>query len=97
MCAGATVFNSLHSYGVEPSQRVGIVGVGGLGHLCIQFAAKMGCEVVVFSGTHSKEVEARRLGAHEFVAMKDVEGKKIGIKPVNHLLVTTSAQPDWAL
>ncbi|KIM84101.1 hypothetical protein PILCRDRAFT_818403 [Piloderma croceum F 1598] len=95
MCGGATVFNTLHSYGVEASHRVGVVGVGGLGHLAIQFASKMGCEVVVFSGTNSKEEEARQLGAREFVAIKGV--KKLSIKPVNHLLVTTSAQPDWTL
>jgi len=95
MCAGATVFNTLHSYGVEATHRVGVVGVGGLGHLAIQFAAKMGCEVVVFSGTNSKEGEARKLGAREFVAMKGVD--KLKIKPVNHLVVTTSAQPDWKL
>ncbi|KZP22734.1 GroES-like protein [Athelia psychrophila] len=100
MCAGATVFSALHTHGVESGQRVGVVGIGGLGHLCILFAAKMGCEVVVFSGTHSKEAEARKLGAREFVAAKDIDakaGQKFDIKPVNHLLVTTSAQPDWAL
>lgn len=95
MCGGATVFNSLFSYGVKATHRVGVVGVGGLGHLAIQFAAKMGCEVVVFSGTHSKEEEARKLGATEFVAMKGV--KKLEIKPINHLLVTASGQPDWGL
>src|ERR1700683_312587 len=55
----------------------------------------MGCEVVVFSGTNSKEEEAKKLGAKEFVAMKGVD--KLNIKPVNHLVVTTSAQPDWKL
>lgn len=95
MCGGATVFNALYTYGVEPTHRVGIVGVGGLGHLAIAFAAKMGCEVVVFSGTDSKKDEAMGLGAKEFVAMKGKE--KLDIKPVNHLLVTTSAQPDWKL
>lgn len=60
----------------------------------------MGCEVVAFSGTHSKEQEARSLGAREFVAAKDINtkaGQKLDIRPLNHLLVTTSAQPDWAL
>ncbi|KAF8851279.1 putative NADP-dependent alcohol dehydrogenase C 2 [Acephala macrosclerotiorum] len=49
MCGGATVFHTLRSLGVGPGERVGIVGVGGLGHLAIQFASKMGCEAVVFS------------------------------------------------
>ena len=60
-CGGATVFNALEMYGTRPTDRVGIIGVGGLGHLTIQFAAKMGCEVVVFSGTDSKKEEAMKL------------------------------------
>jgi D-arabinose 1-dehydrogenase-like Zn-dependent alcohol dehydrogenase len=93
---GATVFNALQMYGVKSTDRVGIIGVGGLGHLAIQFAAKMGCEVVVFSGTDSKKDEATKLGAGEFYATKDVKELKIS-KPIDHLLVTTSAQPDWNL
>jgi D-arabinose 1-dehydrogenase-like Zn-dependent alcohol dehydrogenase len=93
MCGGATVFNALKMYDIQPTDRVGVMGVGGLGHLAIQFADKMGCDVVVFSGTESKKEEATKLGAKEFVAMKgkkelDLQGKKI-----NCLLVTTSAQP----
>jgi D-arabinose 1-dehydrogenase-like Zn-dependent alcohol dehydrogenase len=93
---GATVFNALQMYGVKSTDRVGVIGVGGLGHLAIQFAAKMGCEVVVFSGTNSKREEATKLGAREFYATKDVKELKIN-KRINHLLVTTSAQPDWNL
>ena len=96
MCAGATVFNVLDFHGVRPTDRVGIIGVGGLGHLAIQFAAKWGCEVVVFSGTESKKEEAFRLGAHEFYATKGLS--KLSIKaPVNHLLVTASVQVPWNL
>lgn len=94
MCAGATVFNVFRSFGIDSTQRVGIVGVGGLGHLAIQFAAKMGCSVVVFSSTESKKDEALKLGATEFVATKGVTDLKIG-EPIDHLLVTTSFQPDW--
>ena len=90
MCGGATVFGALEMYGVRPTDRVGIIGVGGLGHLAIQFAANMGCEVVVFSGTDSKKEEATRLGAMEFYATKGLKELKVS-KPVNHLLVTTSA------
>lgn len=94
MCGGATVFNALHQYNVLPTDVVGVMGVGGLGHLAIQYAAKMGCRVVVFSGTDSKKEEAMRLGASEFVAMKDADELKTE-RPINALLVTTSAQPDW--
>ncbi|KAI9881550.1 MAG: hypothetical protein M1830_000114 [Pleopsidium flavum] len=96
MCGGATVFNVLDMYNVRPMDRVGIIGVGGLGHLAIQFASKMGCEVVVFSGTQSKRAEALRLGAKEFYATNGATELKPE-KLIDHLLVTTSAQPDWAL
>jgi D-arabinose 1-dehydrogenase-like Zn-dependent alcohol dehydrogenase len=94
MCGGATVFNALHMYGVQPTETVGIMGVGGLGHLAIQYAAKMGVHVVVLSGSDKKKDEAMKLGAHEFIATKDVKEIKPS-RPLNRLLVTTSAQPDW--
>jgi D-arabinose 1-dehydrogenase-like Zn-dependent alcohol dehydrogenase len=94
MCGGATVFNVLKSHGVQSTDRVGVIGVGGLGHLAIQFASKMGCEVVVFSSTDSKKTEATKLGSNEFIATKGVQEIKIS-SPIDHLIVTTSAQPDW--
>ncbi|OBT91384.1 hypothetical protein VE01_10599 [Pseudogymnoascus verrucosus] len=94
MCGGATVFHVLKSSNVKSSDRVGVVGIGGLGHLAIQYAAKMGCAVVAFSGTEDKKEEAMRLGATQFVATAGVETLDIG-EPLDHLLVTTSFQPDW--
>jgi len=96
MCAGATVFSVLEMYGVRPTDRVGVVGIGGLGHLAIQFAAKMGCDVVVFSSTDSKKAEALSLGAMEFYATKGVEKLEIG-RPVDHFIVTASMNPNWSL
>lgn len=93
-CGGATMFTSLQ--GVQPNDTVGILGIGGLGHLAIQFAAKMGCRVVVLSGTERKREEAMRLGAHEFVAMKDAKELKVSA-PLNRLLVTAAVPPDWSL
>ncbi|XXG98140.1 hypothetical protein Hte_004461 [Hypoxylon texense] len=95
MCGGATVFNALSAYGARPTETVGVMGVGGLGHLAIQFAAKMGCRVVVLSGTAAKRDEALRLGAHEFVATKDQDELQVSHQ-LDRLLVTTSAQPNWA-
>jgi D-arabinose 1-dehydrogenase-like Zn-dependent alcohol dehydrogenase len=95
MCGGATVFNALQFHDVKSTDRVGIIGVGGLGHLAIQFAAAMGCEVVVFSGTESKKEEATKLGAREFYATKGLQELKV--RPIDHLLVTTSTQPDWSM
>lgn len=94
MCGGATVFNALHATGVKPTDRVGIMGVGGLGHLAIQFASRMGCDVVVLSGTDSKKEEATKLGAKDFIAIKDKKEIDVGRK-IDVLVVTTSVMPDW--
>lgn len=69
MCGGATVFHVLRSFGIRSTDRVGVIGIGGLGHLAIKFAAKMGCEVVVFSSTESKRREAMELGGKHFVTI----------------------------
>lgn len=94
-CAGATVFTTLHD--VKPNETVGVLGVGGLGHIALQFAAKLGCRVVALSGSSSKKDEALRLGAHEFIAMGERSADDHSIRwPIDRLLVTASAQPDWA-
>jgi D-arabinose 1-dehydrogenase-like Zn-dependent alcohol dehydrogenase len=93
-CGGATMFTALH--GIKPSDTVGILGVGGLGHLAIQFAAKMGCRVVVLSGTDRKRDEAMKLGAHEFIATKGASELKTSW-PLNRLLVTAAVPPNWDL
>jgi D-arabinose 1-dehydrogenase-like Zn-dependent alcohol dehydrogenase len=95
MCGGATVYSALASFGAAQNHRVGIIGLGGLGHLAIQFANKMGCQVVVFSQTDSKKEEAMKLGATEFVTTKGKES--LECDPIDHLIITTSFQPDWKL
>lgn len=92
-CAGATVFSALSD--VRPNETVGVLGVGGLGHLAIQFASKLGCRVVAISGSRAKEAEAKRLGAGEFVSLRDGPGKAAR-RPIDRLIVTASSQPDWA-
>ena len=89
-CAGATVYMALlKSY--KPGDRVGIFGIGGLGHLAIQFASKFGAEVVAFSSRKDKEPEARALGAREFYQQSRLEDLKA---PIDVLLVC-GGQPDW--
>jgi|SRR6267143_5020617 len=63
-CGGVTVFTPFLAYDISPTARVGILGIGGLGHMALQFANKWGCEVHAFTTNDSKEPEARRLGAH---------------------------------
>jgi alcohol/geraniol dehydrogenase (NADP+) len=64
LCGGITVFAPFLSYNVSSTARVGIIGIGGLGHMALQFANKWGCEVHAFTTSDSKEAEARKLGAH---------------------------------
>ncbi|KAL4926658.1 NAD(P)-dependent alcohol dehydrogenase [Aspergillus undulatus] len=93
-CGGATVFMALD--GVKPTDTVGILGVGGLGHLAIQFAAKMGCRVIVLSGSNRKREEALKLGAHEFIATKGSTRLSTST-PLNRLIVTAAVPPNWDL
>ncbi|KAH8732731.1 chaperonin 10-like protein [Phaeosphaeriaceae sp. PMI808] len=90
-CAGATTYNALVQV-VKPGDRVGIVGIGGLGHLAIQFAQKLGTEVIVFSTSRSKEQETKKLGASEFYLLDELEKLQ---KPVQTLVVAGSKYPDW--
>jgi D-arabinose 1-dehydrogenase-like Zn-dependent alcohol dehydrogenase len=90
-CAGATVYSALVS-NVKTTDRVGVIGVGGLGHLAIQYASKMGAEVAVISSSKDKEAEAREFGASEFVLLNEVE--KISA-PLDVLVLTASKYPDW--
>jgi uncharacterized zinc-type alcohol dehydrogenase-like protein len=64
LCGGVTVFNPFLAFDISPTARVGIIGIGGLGHMALQFANKWGCEVHAFTTSDSKEAEARQLGAH---------------------------------
>lgn len=70
MCAGVTTFNCLRSTGARPGELVAILGVGGLGHLAIQFAAKMGCKVAAIARGKDEEPLARQLGAHYHIDNK---------------------------
>ncbi|WP_316691403.1 MULTISPECIES: NAD(P)-dependent alcohol dehydrogenase [Xanthomonas] len=71
LCAGITCFAPLHRYGIGPGHTVGVVGIGGLGHLGIKFARAMGAHVVAFTTSPKKAAEAHRLGAHEVVVSTD--------------------------
>ena len=71
LCAGITTYSPLRHWKVKKGDRVGVVGLGGLGHMAVKLAASMGAEVTMLSTSRSKEADARRLGAHEFVLTSD--------------------------
>lgn len=72
MCAGASVFEALDAAGTKPDGRVGVVGIGGLGHMAALFAKAMGCAVTAFSSSDSKLDDALELGADEFRLLGDI-------------------------
>src|SRR5580698_974000 len=95
MCAGMTVYSPLRNHGVRPSWRVGVIGIGGLGHLGVQFAKAFGAEVTAFSTSKEKEADALKLGAHNFVHTRDTGALKKVAGSFDLLLSTVNADQDW--
>jgi alcohol/geraniol dehydrogenase (NADP+) len=95
MCGGITVFNPLARFGVKPTQRVGIVGIGGLGHLGVKFAAAWGCEVTAFTSSAAKMDEAKGFGARHAVSSRDSKAIKALAGTLDMLLITANATLDW--
>lgn len=95
MCAGVTVFAPLLRHGVRPVDRVAVVGIGGLGHLALQFLAKWGCDVTAISTTRSKEDDARRFGATSFVATREQGALQAMAGAFDFVLSTASADLPW--
>src|ERR1700716_3799264 len=95
MCGGITGDRPLRNHGVRPSSRVGVIGIGGLGHIGVQFAKAFGAEVTAFSTSKDKETEARTLGAHHFVNTRDTGALKKVAGSFDFLLSTVSADQDW--
>ena len=96
LCAGITVYSPLRNHGVRPASRVGVIGIGGLGHLGLQFAKAFGAEVTAFSTSKDKEPEAKALGAHHFVNTRDTGALKKVAGSFDLLLNTANADQDWS-
>ncbi|MDX1570627.1 MAG: NAD(P)-dependent alcohol dehydrogenase [Xanthomonadales bacterium] len=94
-CGGITVFNPIVRCGVLPTHRVGVVGIGGLGHLALQFLSSWGCEVTAFSTTPEKESEALTMGAHHFVDSRDSSQLENQAGKLDFILVTVNAALPW--
>ena len=94
-CGGITVFNPIVQCGVQPTQRVGVIGIGGLGHLALQFLNKWGCEVVAFTSSDSKRQDALKLGAHDTVNSRDSAQMQELAGSLDFILVTANVALDW--
>jgi len=95
LCGGITVYSPLKNWLARPSSRVGVVGIGGLGHMGLQFARAFGCEVTAFSTSKDKEAEARELGAHNFVNTRENGEIKKAAGSLDLILSTVSADQDF--
>ncbi len=95
MCAGITVYEPMRRHCVNPSSRVGVVGIGGLGHLAIQFARVFGAQITAFSTTLAKEADARALGASHFVNSRESKAMREVAGSLDFLLTTVNADQEW--
>jgi alcohol/geraniol dehydrogenase (NADP+) len=94
-CGGITVFNPLVQFDIKPTDRVGVIGIGGLGHMALKFLHAWGCDVTAFSTSPDKETEAKQLGANHFINSRDANALKSIEKSFDLILSTVNADLDW--
>jgi uncharacterized zinc-type alcohol dehydrogenase-like protein len=94
LCAGITTYSPLRHWKVGKGHKVGVVGLGGLGHMAIKFASAFGAEVTLFTTSPAKKADAKRLGVSEVVISKDEEAMKKLEKKFDFILDTVSAKHD---
>jgi alcohol/geraniol dehydrogenase (NADP+) len=95
LCGGITVFSPLINFDVRPTHRVGVVGIGGLGHLALKFLGAWGCDVTAFTSSEAKREEALTLGAHRVVSSRDPAAIAEMARSLDFLLVTVNVTLDW--
>ncbi len=94
-CGGITVFNPMVQFDLKPTDKVGVIGIGGLGHLAIQFLNKWGCEVTAFTSSPDKADEAKQMGAHHTVSSRDSEAWKALRGKFDFVIATVAVDMDW--
>ena len=95
LCAGITTYSPLRHWGVGKGHKVGVLGLGGLGHMAVKFAASFGAEVTMLSHSPSKEADAKRLGAHRFALTSNEETIKSLANHFDFIIDTVSAPHDY--
>jgi uncharacterized zinc-type alcohol dehydrogenase-like protein len=91
LCAGITSWSPLRKWGAGPGKRVGIVGLGGLGHMAVKFARALGAHTVLFTSSESKMADGKRLGAHEVVLSSDAKAMAAHANSLDLIVDTVSA------
>lgn len=96
-CGGSTVFNPLLQFDIKPTDKVAVIGIGGLGHMALKFLNAWGCEVTAFTSTASKKKEALSLGAHHTLNSRDENEIKSAAGRFDYILSTVNVKLDWNL
>lgn len=96
LCGGITVFSPLLLHDIKPTQRVGVVGIGGLGHMALKFCNAWGCEVTAFTSSRAKYEEAKSLGAHHVVSSREPAALKSIASTLDLIIYTPNAPVDWS-
>ncbi|WP_282162264.1 NADPH-dependent aldehyde reductase Ahr [Ulvibacterium marinum] len=95
LCGGITVFNPIVLSGVKPTDKVGVIGIGGLGHMALKFLRNWGCEVVAFSSNPDKKEQILSMGAHQVINSRDPKELEQIAGSLNFILNTTNVTLDW--
>jgi len=94
-CGGITVFNPIINANVKPTDKVGVIGIGGLGHMAVQFLNKWGCEVIAFSSNSEKKDAILKMGAHRVINSRDTTEMSQINGTLDFILNTTNVSLDW--
>lgn len=94
-CGGITVFNPLIQFGVKPTDKVGVIGIGGLGHMALMFLNAWGCKVTAFTSSDSKKAEAIKMGAHQTIDSRSAEELEAAAGQFDFILSTVNVKLDW--
>ncbi len=94
-CGGITVFNPLVQFDVKSTDKVGVIGIGGLGHIALQFLNAWGCEVTAFTSSEKKKEEVKALGAHHALNSRDPEALAAAEGQFDFIISTVNVKLDW--
>ena len=97
LCGGITVFNPLVQFDVKSTDKVAVIGIGGLGHIALQFLNAWGCEVTAFTSSESKRQEALKLGAHKTLNSRNQEEIEAAAGSFDFIISTVNVKLDWNL
>lgn len=95
LCGGITVFNPFVQYDLSPTAKIGVVGIGGLGHMALKFAKAWGCEVTAFTSSDSKKQEAIEFGAHDTINSRSTDELQKNAGRFDMIISTVNVSLDW--